>query len=81
MKEKRISKPIPKADVPYDVANAGEVTAFWETALSHRGVKGIRAKCGDHPRRKQITTNKSLCGSLSSARLASELWHGLEDAY
>jgi hypothetical protein len=64
MKEKRISKPTPKADVPYDAANAGKVTAFWETALSHRGVKEIRAKCGDHPRRKQIAKSKLRCGLM-----------------
>jgi hypothetical protein len=29
MKEKRIFKPTPKADAPYDVANAGDVSAFW----------------------------------------------------
>jgi hypothetical protein len=46
MKEKRISKPIPKADVPYDVANAADVTAFWETATKHRGVEELSAKCG-----------------------------------
>ena len=44
MKEKRISKPTPKADVPYDAANAGDVTAFWETATKHRGVEELRAK-------------------------------------
>jgi hypothetical protein len=44
MKEKRISKPIPKADVPYDVANAGKVMSFWETATKHRGVEELSAK-------------------------------------
>jgi hypothetical protein len=45
MKEKRTSKPIPKADVPYDVANnADEVSAFWETATKHRGVEELSAK-------------------------------------
>jgi len=46
MKEKRISKLTPKADVPYDVANAGDVAAFWETATKHRGVEELRATRG-----------------------------------
>lgn len=46
MKEKRISKPTPQTDVPYDVANAGDVTAFWDTATKHRGVEELRAKRG-----------------------------------
>jgi uncharacterized protein (DUF4415 family) len=50
MKEKRISKPIPKADVPYDVANAGDASAFWETATKHRGVEELRAKRGRPPK-------------------------------
>ena len=39
----------PKADVPCDTANAGDVTAFWETALSHRGVEELRANRGRPP--------------------------------
>ena len=50
MKEKRISKPTPKADVPYDVDNAGDVAAFWETATKHRGVEELRAKRGRPPK-------------------------------
>ena len=50
MKEKRISQPTPKADVPYDVANAGDVAAFWETATKHRGVEELRAKRGRPPK-------------------------------
>lgn len=46
MKEKRFSKPTPKADVPYDVANTSDVTAFWETATKHRGVEELRTKWG-----------------------------------
>jgi hypothetical protein len=46
MKEQRISKPTPKTDVPYDVANAGDVGSFWETATKHRGVEELSAKCG-----------------------------------
>ena len=50
MKEKRISKPTRKGDVPYDVANAGDVTACWETATKHRGVEEPRAKRGRPPK-------------------------------
>ena len=50
MKEKRISKPAPKADVPYDVGNAGDVAAFWETATKHRGVEELRGKRGRLPK-------------------------------
>ena len=46
MKEKRISEPAVKADAPYDAAIEGDVIAFWETALSHRGVEELRAKRG-----------------------------------
>jgi hypothetical protein len=36
--------------VPYDAANAGDVIAFWETALSHRGVEELRSKRGRPPK-------------------------------
>jgi uncharacterized protein (DUF4415 family) len=50
MKEKRISKLIPNADVPYDVANAADVATFWETATKHRGVEELRVKRGRPPK-------------------------------
>jgi hypothetical protein len=50
MKEKRTSGPAVEADVPYDAAKAGDVTAFWDTALSHRGVEELRAKRGRPPK-------------------------------
>jgi uncharacterized protein (DUF4415 family) len=50
MKETRIAEPTVKADVPYDVANVGDVTAFWETATKHRGVEELRAKRGRPPK-------------------------------
>lgn len=50
MKEKRISKRTPKADVPYDPATAGDLTAFWETTTKHRGVQELRAKRGQPPK-------------------------------
>ncbi len=58
MKEKRSSKPAPKADAPYDVGNAGDVTAFWETATKRRGVEELRAKRGRKLKAKQIAKNK-----------------------
>jgi hypothetical protein len=50
MKEKRIFKPTPKADAPHDAANAGDVSAFWETATKHRGVEELSAKRGLPPK-------------------------------
>jgi hypothetical protein len=50
MKEKRISEPTVKRDVPYDAANAGDVIAFWDMALRHRGVEELRAKRGQPPK-------------------------------
>ena len=50
MKEKRISKPNTEADAPYDMAHAGDVTAFWETATKHHGVEELRAKRGRPPK-------------------------------
>jgi uncharacterized protein (DUF4415 family) len=46
MKEKRISKPTPKSDVPYDVSEAAAVTDFWADATKHQGVAELRAKRG-----------------------------------
>ena len=54
MKAKRISEPTVKADVPYDAANAGDVIAFWKTALSHRGVEELRAKHGRPPKAETV---------------------------
>jgi hypothetical protein len=57
--EKRTSEPPVKGDLPYDAANAGDVIAFWETALSHRGVEELRAKHGRPPRTERTAENKS----------------------
>jgi uncharacterized protein (DUF4415 family) len=69
MKEKRISKPTPKADVPYDVANAADVTAFWETATKHRGVEELRAKCG-RPTKAEIDRKEQIALWLDADALA-----------
>lgn len=50
MKEKRIFKLTPKADVAYDVANSGDVSVVWDTATKHRGVEELRTKCGRLPK-------------------------------
>lgn len=64
MKEKLISKPTPKADVPYDVANAADVTAFWENALSRRSIEELRATRGRAPEDGTNRTNKSRGGLI-----------------
>lgn len=58
MKERRISEPTLKAHVPYDVANAGDVSAFWEKALSHCGVEELRAKRGRPLKAEPIIKNE-----------------------
>lgn len=50
MKEARVSEPAVEARVRYDAANAGDVIAFWEMALSHRGAEELRAKRGPAPK-------------------------------
>ena len=62
--KKRISEPTLKADVPYDVANAGDVTAFWETALNHRGVEELRAKRGRSPNAETDSKEQLRCGLM-----------------
>ena len=50
MEDKLISRTTRKTDVPYDAANPGEVSAFWEIATKHRGVEQLRAKRGRPPK-------------------------------
>ena len=64
MKEKRISKPTPKADVPYDAANAGDVTAFGKQLRNIAASKSFAQNAGDHPKRKQTARNKLRCGLM-----------------
>ncbi len=81
MKEKRISKPTPEADVPYDVANAGDVAAFCDTATKHRGVEELRAKRGRPPKAETDRKEQIALRLDADACVVSEPWHGLADTY
>ncbi len=69
MKEKRISKPTHKADVPDDVANAGAVTAFSDTATKHRGVEELRVK-RRRPLKAETDRKKQIALRLDADALA-----------
>lgn len=46
MKDKPISKPSPKSDVPYNPKSKTAVAEFWDSAIAHRGVDALRVKRG-----------------------------------
>lgn len=59
MKNKLISTPVLKADVPYSTKCKAAVLSFWAGATAHTGIDELRAKRGrpvksDQDRKEQI---------------------------
>lgn len=59
MKNKLISKPILKAEVPYSTKDKAAVLSFWDGATVHTGIAELRAKRGrpvknEQDRKEQI---------------------------
>lgn len=69
MKDKLISEPSPKSDVPYNVKSKAAVAEFWESATPHRGVQELRAKRG-RPAKADIDRKEQIALRLDADVLA-----------
>ena len=69
MKDKLISGPSPKADVPYNAKSKAAVTEFWDSALPHCGIQDLRAKRG-RPAKAEIDRKEQIALRLDADVLA-----------
>ena len=70
MKDKPMSGPSPKADVPYNAKSKAVVAEFWDSAISHCGTQELRAKRG-RPAKAEIDRKEQI-----ALRLDAECWPG-----